>query len=114
LHDAVLFEVAVCAIALCYGGGFSVLPSFAADFFGARYIGGIFGWMTCVTWVVAAIPSPLLIARVHETTGTYESAIYAIGFVMLLALPLPILAGRAAARVGAERLPSPSKTLESA
>ena len=110
LHDAFLFEAAVCTIALCYGGGFAVLPSFAADFFGARYIGGIFGWMTCATWMVAAIPSPMLIAQVRETTGTYEYAIIVIGFVMLLALPLPILAGRAAFRVAAkqgagERLP---------
>jgi len=103
LHDAVPFEVAVCTIALCYGGGFAVLPSFTADFFGSRYMGGIFGWITCATWVVAAIPSPMLIARVRETTGTYESAIFVIGFVMLLALPLPILAGRAASRIASEQ-----------
>ncbi len=106
-HDRFLFEAAVCTVALCYGGGFSVLPSFVADFFGPRYIGGIFGWMTMVTWVVAAIPSPLLIAYVRETTGTYQSAILVIGFVMLLSLPLPLLAGRAASneasqQVGAE------------
>ena len=80
-----------------------MLPSFTADFFGSRYMGGIFGWITCATWVVAAIPSPMLIARVRETTGTYESAIFVIGFVMLLALPLPILAGRAASRIASEQ-----------
>jgi MFS transporter, OFA family, oxalate/formate antiporter len=98
VHEAVLFEIVVCSIALCYGGGFAVLPSFAADFFGSKYIGGIYGWIVLATWAVAAIPSPMLIARVRETTGTYEYAIYVIGFVMLLSLPLPILAGRAASR----------------
>jgi len=54
------------------------------------------------TWAVAAIPSPMLIARVRETTGTYEYAIIVIGFVMLLSLPLPVLAGRAVSRAAAE------------
>jgi MFS transporter, OFA family, oxalate/formate antiporter len=99
LHDAIPFEVAVCTIALCYGGGFSVLPILAADFFGSRYMGGIYGLITMATWVVAAIPSPLLIAHVREVTGTYDYAIIVIGFVMLFALPLPLLAARAAKRI---------------
>jgi MFS transporter, OFA family, oxalate/formate antiporter len=103
LHDPLYFEAAVCTIALCYGGGFSVLPTFAADFFGTRYMGGIYGWICMATWLVAAIPSPMLIAHVRETTGTYESAITSIGFVMLLSLPLPILAGRAASRAASEQ-----------
>lgn len=113
LHDKFLFEVSVCAIALCYGGGFSVLPIFAADFFGSRYIGGVYGWICMLTWVVAAIPSPLLIAHVRETTGTYESAITAIGFMMLVSLPLPILAYRAAKRAAPEPV-SAEQALESA
>ncbi len=113
LHDRFLFEAAVCAIALCYGGGFSVLPIFAADFFGTRNIGGIYGWICMATWLVAAIPSPMLIAHVRETTGTYESALTAIGFVMVLSLPLPILAGRAAVRAAAVQSAS-AQALESA
>ena len=113
LHDPLYFEAAVCTIALCYGGGFAVLPSFAADFFGTRYMGGIYGWICMLTWLVAAIPSPMLIAHVRETTGTYESAITAIGFVMLLALPLPILAGRAALRA-ASAPSAPQQSFESA
>jgi OFA family oxalate/formate antiporter-like MFS transporter len=101
-HEALVFEIIVCAIALCYGGGFAVIPSFAADFFGSKYIGGIYGWIVLATWAVAAIPSPMLIARVRETTGTYEYAIIVIGFVMLLSLPLPVLAGRAVSRAAAE------------
>jgi MFS transporter, OFA family, oxalate/formate antiporter len=106
LHDAIPFEIAVYTIALCYGGGFSVLPILAADFFGPRYMGGIYGWITMVTWIVAAIPSPLLIAHVREVTGTYDYAINVIGFVLLLALPLPVLAMRAARRVVTE-VPQP-------
>jgi len=107
IHDPLQFEAAVCTIALCYGGGFAVIPSFAADFFGTRNLGGIFGWMCMATWLVVAIPSPMLIAHVRETTGTYESAIIAIGFLMLLALPLPILAGRAARAVAHQNATKP-------
>jgi OFA family oxalate/formate antiporter-like MFS transporter len=103
VHQATMFEIVVCAIALCYGGGFAVIPSFVADFFGSKYIGGIYGWIVLATWAIAAIPSPMLIARVRETTGTYEYAIFVIGFVMLLSLPLPVLAGRAVSRASAAR-----------
>ncbi len=107
LHDRFLFEAAVCTIALCYGGGFSVLPAFVADFFGARYVGGIYGWIGMFTWLVASIPSPMLMAHVRQTTGTYEFAILAIGCVMLCSLPLPILAGRAARRLAREQSAEP-------
>ena len=93
VHDATLFTIAVCAIALCYGGGFGVMPSFVADYFGSTYIGGIYGWIL-LGWGFAAIPSPLLIARVRQTTGTYDYAIYAIGFVMLISLAFPVIAAR--------------------
>ncbi|SRR5579883_614869 len=93
LHETALFGIVVCAIALCYGGGFGVMPSFTADFFGSRYMGGIYGWIL-LGWGFAAIPSPLLIAYVHDRTGTYEYAIFVIGFVMIVSLLFPILARR--------------------
>ncbi len=93
VHDTLLFTITVCAIALCYGGGFGVMPSFAADYFGAQYIGGIYGWIL-LGWGFAAIPSPLLIAHVRETTGTYTYAIYVVGFLMLVSLTFPLIAAR--------------------
>jgi MFS transporter, OFA family, oxalate/formate antiporter len=69
------------------------MPSFAADYFGSRNIGGIYGWIL-LGWGFAAIPSPLLIAHVRETTGTYTYAIYVVGFLMLISLTFPLLAAR--------------------
>ena len=37
LHRALPFSAAVCAIALCYGGGYGILPSMTADFFGSKW-----------------------------------------------------------------------------
>jgi OFA family oxalate/formate antiporter-like MFS transporter len=98
IHQELLFTVVTCVIALCYGGGFGVMPSFTADLFGSKYVGGIYGWIL-LGWGFAAIPSPLLIAHIRETTGTYSYAIFVIGFVMLISLAFPVLARRVVRRV---------------
>lgn len=105
LHQVGWYTISVCAIALCYGGGFGVMPSFTADFFGSRYMGGIYGWIL-LGWGFAAIPSPLLIAHVRQTTGTYEYAIFTIGFVMMISLIFPLLARGVVKKLAAEKLVS--------
>jgi OFA family oxalate/formate antiporter-like MFS transporter len=88
-----LFSACFAIIGLCYGGGFGTMPSFTADFFGPRFMGGIYGWIL-LAWGAGAIPSPLLIARVRQVTGSYGPAINVIAIVMLCALVLPFLARR--------------------
>jgi OFA family oxalate/formate antiporter-like MFS transporter len=91
IHTPMGFKIAVALIGLCYGGGFGTMPSFTADFFGPKYMGGIYGWIL-LAWGAAAVPSPILIARVRQSTGGYGPAIHVIAVVMLFALVLPILA----------------------
>ncbi|HEY1159746.1 MAG TPA: OFA family MFS transporter, partial [Terracidiphilus sp.] len=93
LHDATLFTAAVALIGLCYGAGFGTMPSFTADFFGSKYMGGIYGWIL-LAWGAAAIPSPILIAHVRQSTGHYGQALQVIAVVMLVSLILPLLARR--------------------
>jgi MFS transporter, OFA family, oxalate/formate antiporter len=95
LHAVVWFTTVLCSIALCYGGGFGVTPSLVSDFFGARYLGGIYGWVL-LAWGTAAIPSPLLIAHVRQTTGTYQYATNVIGCAMIAALIVPVVTRRIA------------------
>jgi OFA family oxalate/formate antiporter-like MFS transporter len=85
-----LFVPAVAIIALCYGGGFGTMPSFTADYFGTKFVGGIYG-VILLAWGLAAIPSPLLIAYIRETTGTYAIAIYILAAVMLVSVALPFI-----------------------
>lgn len=101
VHDVVIFTIVVCAIELCYGGGFGVMPSFTADFFGSKYVGGIYGFIL-LGWGFAAIPSPLLMAYIHERTGEYSTAIITLGVVLIFALIIPILAYRAGNRMMAD------------
>lgn len=93
LHTAALFTGAVALVGLCYGGGFGTMPSFTADFFGAKYMGGIYGWVL-LAWGAAAIPSPILIARIRQSTGQYTTAINVIAVVMLCSVLLPLVARR--------------------
>ncbi|HXW55530.1 MAG TPA: OFA family MFS transporter [Candidatus Cybelea sp.] len=81
---------AFAAIYLCYGGGFGVMPSFTADYFGARFMGGIYGWIL-LAWGVGGVVSPLMIAHVRQSTGTYSSAIQVIAGVMVVSLLLPLI-----------------------
>jgi OFA family oxalate/formate antiporter-like MFS transporter len=96
LTSVTLFSAAFAVIGLCYGGGFGTMPSFTADFFGARFMGGIYGWIL-LAWGAGAIPSPLLIAHLRQTTGRYDQAIYTVAGVMVLAIVLPLLVRRPAA-----------------
>jgi OFA family oxalate/formate antiporter-like MFS transporter len=93
IKDVTLFTAAFATIGLCYGGGFGTMPSFTADFFGAKYMGGIYGWIL-LAWGMAAIPSPIMIARVRQNTGSYGPAITVIAIVMLVSLVLPLIARR--------------------
>ena len=90
LSSVALFSAAFAVIGLCYGGGFGTMPSFTADFFGSKFMGGIYGWIL-LAWGAGAIPSPLLIARLRQTTGRYDQAIYAVAVVMVAAIVLPLI-----------------------
>ena len=93
IHNATMFSIAFAIIGLCYGGGFGTMPSFTADFFGAKYMGGIYGWIL-LAWGAAAIPSPIMIARLHQTTGTFSTSVHIIAVVMVCSLVLPLVARR--------------------
>lgn len=93
IHNAAVFSVFFAIIGLCYGGGFGTMPSFTADFFGAKFMGGIYGWIL-LAWGAAAIPSPIMIARMHQQTGTFSRSVYIIAIVMVCSLILPLIARR--------------------
>ena len=90
VRNLTMFSIMFAIIGLCYGGGFGTMPSFTADFFGARFMGGIYGWIL-LAWGVGAVPSPILIAHVRQNTGSYSPAIHVLAVVMVCSLVLPIL-----------------------
>jgi OFA family oxalate/formate antiporter-like MFS transporter len=77
-------------VLLCYGGGFGTMPAFAADYFGSKNVGPIYGLML-TAWGFASAFGPLLIAYMRQASGTYRGALHVIAVVMLLSAVLPIL-----------------------
>jgi OFA family oxalate/formate antiporter-like MFS transporter len=77
-------------ILLCYGGGFGTMPAFAADYFGSRNVGSIYGLML-TAWGSAGLLGPTTIAYVRQSTGHYTAALDLIAGTMLLSAVLPFL-----------------------
>jgi len=83
---AVAFEFAI--VLLCYGGGFGVMPSFNADYFGTKYMGTNYG-MILTAWGVAGIVGPLLGATVRDRTGSFSGALIPVAIMLLIAAIIP-------------------------
>jgi OFA family oxalate/formate antiporter-like MFS transporter len=66
------------------------MPAFAADFFGPRNVGPIYGLML-TAWGLAGVVGPTLIAYVRQSTGYYTEALQMIAGIMLLSAVLPFL-----------------------
>src|SRR6266404_6020937 len=77
-------------VLMCYGGGFGTMPAFAADYFGPKNVGPIYGLML-TAWGFASACGPLLIAHMRETAGSYRGALHLIAGVMAVSTILPIL-----------------------
>jgi OFA family oxalate/formate antiporter-like MFS transporter len=83
-----IFTALLCAVLLCYGGGFGTLPAFAADYFGTENVGSIYG-LILTAWSVAGIFGPMLIATLRENTGRYNEGLYLIAALMLASTLIP-------------------------
>ncbi|HWY77885.1 MAG TPA: OFA family MFS transporter [Verrucomicrobiae bacterium] len=90
ITSASILTVVAFVVLLCYGGGFGTMPAFAADYFGAKNVGPIYGLML-TAWGFASAFGPLLIAYMRQASGTYRDALHVIAGVMLISAVLPML-----------------------
>jgi OFA family oxalate/formate antiporter-like MFS transporter len=77
-------------VLMCYGGGFGTMPAFAADYFGSKNVGPIYGLML-TAWGCASVVGPGMIAYMRDTTGSYHGALHVIAGVMAISTLLPLL-----------------------
>ena len=82
--------IATFVVAMCYGGAYGITPAFAADYFGPRHVGSIFGLMM-FPWAFAAASGPYLFAYLRQINGNYTQALYLIAGLMTAALILPVV-----------------------
>jgi OFA family oxalate/formate antiporter-like MFS transporter len=86
ISSVVLFCGICCYIFACYGGGFAVMPSFAADTFGPKNIGSIYGKIL-LAWGIAGIVGPMNI----EWSGSLSKALVHSGFTLLVGFVIAML-----------------------
>ena len=86
----IFFTVVASAILLCYGGGFGTTPAFAADYFGSQNVGRIYGFML-TAWSAAGIAGPVLVSKLRDSTGGYETSLYILAGMMLVSTILPLI-----------------------
>jgi OFA family oxalate/formate antiporter-like MFS transporter len=75
--SAAILTVLAFIILMCYGGGFGTMPAFAADYFGSKNVGPIYGLML-TAWGFASAFGPLLIAHLRQSSGSYTSGLHVI------------------------------------
>jgi OFA family oxalate/formate antiporter-like MFS transporter len=89
MHSAAILTIVAFLILMCYGGGFGTMPAFAADYFGPKNVGPIYGLML-TAWGTASAFGPLLIAYMRQASGVYTGALHAIAAVMVASMFVPI------------------------
>jgi OFA family oxalate/formate antiporter-like MFS transporter len=100
-------------VLMCYGGGFGTMPAFAADYYGSKNVGPIYGLML-TAWGTASAVGPLLIAYLRQSTGSYYRPLHVIAAVMAISALLPILVSPPRIVSGsAVKLKGPRRTAES-
>lgn len=77
-------------VLMCYGGGFGTMPAFAADYFGSKNVGPIYGLML-TAWGFASAFGPLLIAYMRQAKGSYAEGLHVIAGVMAVSIVLPLI-----------------------
>ena len=90
ISSAGVLTIVAFIVLMCYGGGFGTMPAFAADYFGSRNVGPIYGLML-TAWGFASAFGPLLIAYMRQATGEYRGALHVIAGVMAVSVVLPLL-----------------------
>jgi OFA family oxalate/formate antiporter-like MFS transporter len=67
------------------------MPAYAADIFGTKYVGRIYGWML-TAWGAAGIIGPMLFAQIRQSSGNYSEALAITSVALAVAIILPLLA----------------------
>ncbi len=80
--NVMIFTVIACYLLACLGGGFAVMPAFAADSFGPTYIGKVYGFVL-TAWGAAGVCGGLAFAKFDKQQSLYIAAALLIaGFVV--------------------------------
>jgi MFS family permease len=97
LHDVTAVAIAFAIVLLCYGGGFGVMPSFNADYFGTKFMGQNYG-MILTAWGTAGLVGPTIAAFVKDKTGSFTGALIPVAIMLIVAAIIPFFVKKPAAQ----------------
>jgi OFA family oxalate/formate antiporter-like MFS transporter len=84
-----IFTIIACYLLACLGGGFAVMPAFAADSFGPTYIGKVYGFVL-TAWGAAGVAGGLAFAKFDKQQALYTAAALLIaGFIVTFLFQRP-------------------------
>lgn len=87
LHIPILFITAMAILMTCYGAGFSLIPPYLSDVFGAKELAALHGYIL-TAWAMAALFGPMLLSISYQLSGSYVTTL--LLFTILYALALGI------------------------
>jgi MFS transporter, OFA family, oxalate/formate antiporter len=90
VHATAMLTALTFVILMCYGGGFGTMPAFAADYFGSKNIGPIYGLML-TAWGFASAFGPVMIARLREMGTSFAYGLHVIAVILLVSIVVPIV-----------------------
>jgi MFS transporter, OFA family, oxalate/formate antiporter len=87
--SVLVFTVIACYLLSCLGGGFAVMPAFAADSFGPTNIGKIYGFLL-TAWGAAGVVGGFVFAEFNKQQSLFTAAAcLVVGFVVALLFSRP-------------------------
>jgi OFA family oxalate/formate antiporter-like MFS transporter len=90
LNSVAVITAVSFVILMCYGGGFGTMPAIAADYFGSKNVGPIYGLMLTALGF-ASYFGPQLLVKMLGPVGSYTRGLHTIAFIMLISTVLPII-----------------------
>ncbi|SDO95201.1 MFS transporter, OFA family, oxalate/formate antiporter [Streptococcus equinus] len=87
-HAPALFTFAMAVLMTCYGAGFSLIPPYLSDIFGAKELATMHGYIL-TAWAMAALAGPMLLAVTFSATQSYTTTL--ILFIVLYLVALAIM-----------------------
>jgi len=87
--STLVFTIIACYLLACLGGGFAVMPAFAADSFGPAYIGKVYGFVL-TAWGAAGVIGGLVFAKFTVQPALWTAAaLLCVGFVIAFMFKRP-------------------------
>lgn len=81
------FVFAMAILMTCYGAGFSLIPPYLSDLYGAKELASLHGYIL-TAWAMAALFGPMLLSVTLDVTGSYIVTLSVFIFLYILALAM--------------------------